>query len=56
MSNLPPAQVRQLLLTPVISIGEGLEQALRLNPAIHSIAVLPFAVSTIPFVKSQVIL
>jgi nickel-dependent lactate racemase len=54
MSTLPPSKVRQLLLTPVSSIDEGLEQALSLNPAIHSIAILPFAVSTIPFVQSQV--
>lgn len=54
MSQLPANRVEELLLTPITSIESGIEKALQLNPNIHSIAVLPYAVSTIPSVKAQV--
>jgi nickel-dependent lactate racemase len=54
LSLLPPERVRQLLLTPVNSIEDGLFQANKMDNRIHSIAVLPYAVSTIPIISDQV--
>jgi nickel-dependent lactate racemase len=53
MSQLPPERVKELLLTPVASIEVGLKQALYIKPNLQSIAILPFAVSTIPTVQGQ---
>jgi nickel-dependent lactate racemase len=51
LSQIQPKRVEELLLTPISSIEAGLEKALRINPDIRSIAVMPFAVSTIPSIK-----
>ena len=53
VSQLSPSRVKQLLLTPAETLQAGLELALKMDSEIHSIAVLPFAVSTIPSVLSQ---
>ena len=48
LSQLQPEMVQKLLLTPVTTVKEGIEQALRIDPTIHSVTILPYAVSTIP--------
>ena len=54
VSQLPAERVSQLLLTPVESIESGLTLAQSMDRHIQSIAVLPYAVSTIPVVQDQV--
>ena len=51
VSRLPFSKVEQLLLTPAVSIDNGIEKALKINGSIHSVAILPFAVSTIPSIE-----
>lgn len=50
LSKIPDKTVKELLLRPVQSIEDGIELANQINPAIKRIAILPFAVSTIPFI------
>jgi nickel-dependent lactate racemase len=53
VSEIPPEKVTSLLLKPVNSIESGLALARSVDNNIHSIAVLPFAVSTIPIVQDK---
>lgn len=51
MSNISPEIVHDLLMYPVKSIEEGIEQADQLLPGIKKVGILPYAVSTIPFIS-----
>jgi nickel-dependent lactate racemase len=53
VSEIPPEKVASLLLKPVDSIESGLTLARLMDKNIHSIAVLPFAVSTIPIIQDK---
>ncbi|HEX7556296.1 MAG TPA: nickel-dependent lactate racemase, partial [Leptolinea sp.] len=53
VSEIPPERVKSLLLEPVDSIESGFSLARSMDENIHSIAVLPFAVSTIPIVQDK---
>jgi len=50
LSDLPSKTVSSLLLHPVQSIEDGIKLAEQLCPVIEKVAILPFAVSTIPCV------
>jgi nickel-dependent lactate racemase len=51
LSTIPEKTVSKLLLHPVKSIEDGIKLANELRPIIKKIAILPFAVSTIPFIE-----
>jgi hypothetical protein len=48
VSEMAPALVRRLLLTPAKSVDEALALALRASPASARVGIMPSASSTIP--------
>ena len=47
-SNIPAETVQRLLLQPCSSLDQGIQTAFQINPHIHTVAIMPYAVSTIP--------
>jgi nickel-dependent lactate racemase len=48
MSSLPADTVNPLLLRPFTDLDHGIAGAFQINPNIHTVAIMPYAVSTIP--------